>query len=391
MSFLDSIKNLTLNRNRYRTHGEAAIVSCFFNPQRSPYRLVAFNRFYASIKHLNHLILECVIGNTDPQLPESDSIQRVYTENLLWHKESLINLAVSRLPARFKYIFWVDADVLFTNLNWLVDGVAEFECGATILQPFEQCVHLERDQVGLNPGVIESLNKPGQQQRVWRSFSANCVDNDTASRSTNYDIHGHVGFAWGATRELLEAVPLYDRALIGGADHIIAHAAVGQIPHPCIEKSFTEDLAAVYAWSAKFHAAARGRIAYVAGDLYHIWHGDIDKRQYLKRIKEFTPTTKQIRERDKNGLYVTKTGDDAYIRHYFDQREVKAHDDGFMNSMALAYMTDSTFFGAVAGGNPAGAMLGGMMRHTHNEPARHPIHYDAPQTKDAPHASENFS
>jgi hypothetical protein len=37
-------------------------------------------------------------------------------------------------------------------------------------------------------------------------------------------------------------MPLYDRALIGGADHIIAHAAAGQIPHSCITKSFTDNL-----------------------------------------------------------------------------------------------------------------------------------------------------
>jgi hypothetical protein len=172
---------------------------------------------------------------------------------------------------------------------------------------------------------------------MWRSFAANYV---TASLkdSTNYDIHGHVGFAWGSHRSSLEKVPLYDKALIGGADHIIAHAAAGQIPHECITKSFTEDLDEVLAWSKKFYAEMRGRLDYVPGDLYHLWHGNIDKRQYLRRIKEFTPLSKTITERDANGLYVNR-GDDSYMRNYYRQREAVSYsdfdgfDDGFESNM----------------------------------------------------------
>ena len=87
----DLIKNKTVFANKYHTHSEAMIVSCFFNPQNSPYRIKAFKMWYESIKHLNHSIIECVIGDAQPQLEESENIKRVYTENLLWHKEALLN------------------------------------------------------------------------------------------------------------------------------------------------------------------------------------------------------------------------------------------------------------------------------------------------------------
>lgn len=394
-----SLKNALWNRGRYREHPEAVVVSCYFNPQRSPYRTKAFERFYGTIKHLNHLILECVVGDAKPELPENANIQRVYTENLLWHKEALLNLAVSRLPSRYEYVFWVDADVLFTNLNWLTDSVAEFQTGARVLQPFEYCVHLGKDEERPSFDVENYKSRVADKDRVatlWRSFCANAVDRTDWASSNNYNTHGHVGFAWGATREVLETVPLYDRALIGGADHIIAHASVGQIPHPCIEKSFTEDLDAVYSWSRQWYEAIRGHVAYARGDLYHLWHGDIDKRQYLKRIQEFTPSTKRITEKDKNGLYVTKTGDDAYIKSYFKEREVKPSgssgttvvhyphhdgDDGFLTSMALGYMTDSPLIGML-GGNPAGAIVGAAINPGHQH--HNPIHRDT-------NASETFS
>jgi hypothetical protein len=337
------IRNLTVNRNRYREHSEAVIISCYFNPQKSQYRTKAFNTFYDSIKHLNHLIVECVIGDAEPELKSSKNVYHVYTKNLLWHKEALLNLAVTKLPAKYKYVFWVDADVIFTNLNWLVDSVQEFKSGAKILQPFEYCVHLEQDE--LEPSfdvkqeieniriisreysdsrfrMVKSKANP-RHPKLWRSFCANFVDDTCSHTSNDYNTHGHVGFAWGATREVLEKVPLYDKALIGGAYHIIGHSAAGQIPHPCIDKSFTDDLDNVYKWSKEFYNVVNGEIAYTYGNLYHIWHGDIEKRQYLKRIQEFTPETKQIVDKDSNGLYVTKKGDSPYIKEYFEKREVK--------------------------------------------------------------------
>lgn len=383
---------------RYAPHDEAVIISCFFNPMRSPYRLRAFDQFYGTIKHLNHRIVECVIGDTEPQLQPTEFITHVHTESLLWHKETLLNGLVKTLPARFKYVFWVDADVLFTNRNWVVEGVEQLR-QQNIIQPFEYCVHLEKDEESPSFDLGAAKARCGRDDRhksVWRSFCANWRDGLTAARSENYDRHGHVGFAWGARREVLERCPLYDRALIGGADHIIAHAAAGQVPHPCITRSFGDDIAAVEYWSREFHRAVRGRIGYVKGDLFHLWHGDIDKRQYLKRIQDFTPTTRQITQRDSNGLHVATQHDEAYVRRYFHSREVAPynHDDGFIQSMMLGYMTDSGLIGGMAGGNFSGALLGSMMRDTseshhdspvHHEPAPEPEHHHvAPETNATP-------
>lgn len=369
----DFIKNKTVFANKYHTHHEAIIVSCFFNPQQSSYRLKAFNQFYERIKHLNHLIIECVIGDSKAQLAENDNIKRVYTKSLLWHKETLINRAIFQLPPQFKYVFWVDADVIFTNLDWLVDGVESLR-SHQIIQPFEYCVHLDRDQLKptFNLDDLRLNNLPNNiNSKVWRSFCANFV-NTSLWQDQNYNSHGHVGFAWGARREVLEAVPLYDRALIGGADHIIAHAAAGQIPHPCIAKSFTDNLDEVIAWSNQFYQVTQANIGYVKGDLYHLWHGDINKRQYLQRIKDFTRVSNQITRRDRNGLFEADGDDDSYISDYFDLREVSDgqeeeennDDDNLLNSVIVGEVTDSTILGAAISGNMVGAILGENLNNT---------------------------
>lgn len=377
--FVDFLKNNILYRSRYKSHDEAVIITCYFNPTKNPYRLKAFNHFYDSIKHLNHRVIECVIGDSKPELPETKNIKRVFTESMLWHKESLLNTIIKDLPLRFKYIFWVDADVLFTNKNWLVESVEQLKM-VNILQPFEYCIHLEQDQLepdfdvnGATSLLGASASRFGRHPNVWRSFCANAQTASHLACCDNYDLHGHVGFAWGARREVLTACPLYDRALIGGADHIMAHAAAGHIPHSCIVKSFTDDIDAVNEWSKKFYAATHGFVGYAKGNLYHIWHGDLKDRQYLKRIQEFTGTTKTITQQDVNGLY--KTDDDTYVRKYFDKREYRAplvdpktgeinlkYPNEFLDSMVAGYLTNDPLLGAAMGGDIIGGMIGAELR-----------------------------
>lgn len=418
MKLADKFKNVFLYNNKYRTNSEAVIIACYFNPQKNPYRLSAFRTWYESIKHLNHRIVECTIGDSLPELTNEvipANLKTVQTENLLWHKETLLNGLVAELPKQFKYVFWLDTDVIFTNHNWLVEAVEVLKT-KNLVQPFEYCVHLDQDDTTPSFDITHEYefasNPEHRHPKLWKSFGSN-IDTGVSS-DQSYDKHGHVGFAWGARREILDAVPLYDKALVGGADHIIAHAGAGHIPHTCIVKSFTEDLDAVNRWSRKFFAVVRGEIGYVEGDLYHIWHGEIEKRQYLKRIQEHTPEIKNITDKDKNGLYVTK--DDSYVKKYFDHREVKTtekivpkpavrqssnkvvkspknssvtmsqydydrrynayqnqypdRDNSFIDSLIWGYVTDSSLMGGAMGGNFIGGMIGAELRDDMNQPVQ---------------------
>lgn len=333
---LGFFKKLFFGPRGYESHPDAVIVACYFNPGRSEYRKKAFDTWYQSIKHMNHRIVECVIGDGKPELPESEWISVVHTKNLLWHKEALINSVINKLPGRFKYIFWLDTDIIFTNSKWMIEGVEALKT-KKIIQPFEYCIHLDKDEkkpsfdVDHYKKLSDRIHE--RNKKMWRSFASN--HSRGLSGVSNYDIHGHVGLAWGARRSALERIGLYDKALIGGADHIMAHAAAGQIPHQCITKSFTEDIREVENWSRSFFDVMQGLIGYVPGEVYHIWHGDLEKREYLKRIIEFTPMAKQINEKDANGLYVTNDSlHEEYMRNYFSRREVV--DDGWVtNSLQM--------------------------------------------------------
>ena len=200
MKFIDTLKNNFLFGSKYKTDSEAVIIACYFNPQNNPYRLKAFQIWYESIKHLNHRIVECVIGDSQAQLDyiQSPYISKVNTKNLLWHKESLLNKIISELPKEFKYIFWLDADVTFTNKNWLVDSVKKMKEGFNLVQPFEYCIHLDQDQTEPHFDVTHEYeyvsNPKSKHPKMWMSFGANHAKGNSGNE--NYDAHGHVGFAW---------------------------------------------------------------------------------------------------------------------------------------------------------------------------------------------------
>ena len=320
---LKFLKDLLFESNGYSEHPEAVIIACYYNPEKSPYRLKAFNIWYDSIKHLNHRVIECVIGDGKSELPENENISKIHTTTLLWHKEALLNKLVSGLPKKFQYIFWVDTDIIFTNKKWLSEGVEALKT-YKLIQPFEYGIHLEKDENKPSFKADEyrhySDSPTLRNKSMWRSFASNYGRG--LSGDLNYDVHGHVGFAWGARRSVLEKVALYDKALIGGGDHIIAHAAAGQIPHNCITKTFGDQIQEIIDWSENFYIAVSGSIGYIKGDVYHIWHGDRENREYLKRVQEFAPIAKDIVEKDHNGLY--KTNDPVatnYVKDHYKKRE----------------------------------------------------------------------
>jgi len=245
----DFITNLLFNRNRYKANRHAVIIACFFNPQNNPYRLLAFQKWYDSIKHLNYRILECLIGQgAKSQLPKSEFITQCHADSLLFHKEAILNRIVQRLPKQFRYVFWVDADALFTNDRWLTDACDTLENVAPVVQPFETCFHLGK-------GATKP-DAPHDPKKVWDSYGY-CYKIGKDWKSSDFNIHGHTGFAWGARRDVLDRCLFFEQAVIGAGDHILAHATTGDIGGPCIKRAFPDTPNSINEWSFKWFGAVR--------------------------------------------------------------------------------------------------------------------------------------
>lgn len=330
-----------LNNKGYKYHKDVCIIACYYNPLKNPLRKECFDRWYDSIKHLEHRIIELAIGNDDFQIPENKFIERIRSKHNLWYKEQLLNILINKLPEKYKYVFWMDTDIELTNKNWILDSVKLFEKGINVIQPFSICKHLTPESPYLDIKYFDDLSSElsddkikriAKDNKIWRSFSYNASKVGLKRISSNdYDLHGHVGFIWGARLDNLRICDLYEKSLTGGADHIIAHATVGQFNEKDINEVYKDDLVNVLNfmktwWTVHYGSieplgAFRGSLGCVNGELYHHYHGDLDKRDYYNRIKNFTLMSTEIKEKDDNGLFIPTQEATEFYSNYYENRE----------------------------------------------------------------------
>src|SRR5271166_5960967 len=107
------------------------VVTAISNPARYHSRYYLYDKF---AKHLADsgaqlLTIEAVLGRrlhtvTEPDNPWHIQLQ---TEHELWHKENMLNIAISRLPADWRYVAWLDADIEFVRKNWVDETLHQLQ------------------------------------------------------------------------------------------------------------------------------------------------------------------------------------------------------------------------------------------------------------------------
>jgi hypothetical protein len=146
------------------------------------------------------------------------------------------------------------------------------------------------------------------------------------------------GNALAARRELLERHGLYDRCVIGGGDSALLGAAYGV--HEVIAECWRMSPAQsdhYSRWAAGFHSDVKGQVSVLAGEIHHLWHGNLENRRYGRRHLDLEPhhfdPYLDIRlgadaawrwASDKPGLH-------TLLREYFQSR----HEDGRLSTGSI--------------------------------------------------------
>ena len=94
------------------------VVTTYFNPAGYRSRRENYRRFRTALGDLPCLTVECALADQPFELPPSPDVLPLRAHDALWHKERLINLAISKLPRSCHFVAWIDADVLFQRLDW---------------------------------------------------------------------------------------------------------------------------------------------------------------------------------------------------------------------------------------------------------------------------------
>jgi hypothetical protein len=174
------------------------------------------------------------------------------------------------LPSDWKYIAWIDADILFLNENWVQDTKEALE--------YHDIVQLFHTVVNMGPR--------GEAMKTDKSFGY--MHSRSGTSYTTSDKYGfwHPGYAWACTRATWTKMGcLLDWAILGSADRHMALAWIGRVEssrpgnvHPNYIRLLLE-----------FQDKCKGfRLGNIDGTILHEWHGRLEDRKYRERWEILT-------------------------------------------------------------------------------------------------------
>lgn len=309
-----------------RTLPPLYVVTMVSNPQRYNSRYHLYRQFADMCEKAGAVLCtaELAYGHRPFVLTEESNPlhfrYRIDTE--LWHKENMLNLAIQHLPRDWKYVAWVDADIAFTNSNWVNETVQQLQHYG-VVQMFTHAI----DQ---GPTF-----EPIQQHRgfVYGWMQDKSIDPDPGSSYGTGSGTGsmyHPGFAWAARKSVLDVTGgLMDFAVMGSADTYMARGFVGKVEGAfgevgkMVSAGYNES---VRIWQERVNRILQRNVGYVDGTIFHYWHGKKKTRGYFNRNKvlrdsKFDPEFDLVK--DTRGVYrfgrtnnVLRDG----LREYFQSR-----------------------------------------------------------------------
>jgi hypothetical protein len=257
------------------------VVTSFSNPLLWKSRVAVHKQFEDAILKNPNVILttvECAYGERPFQLPPREHVHRVQVraKTIAWIKENLINIGVSRLPPGWKYVAWIDGDVIFRQPGWADAAVNALQL-YDVIQPWS-------DAYDLGPQDEHLASYRG----FCRQYKSGQPMVPTGKNFWTFDggqyYYPHSGYAWCCTRQAFEWLGgLLDIAMLGHGDHHMALSFIGEAKFsmPC---GLTENYErAVYTWQDRAIHHINKNVGFVWGTLEHLWHGRKAQRKYVER------------------------------------------------------------------------------------------------------------
>lgn len=273
------------------------------NPIRFKSRYELYENFRRHIvaAGIKLVVVELAFGDRPHRITydEDKSSIQLRSSHELWHKENLINIAISRLPSDWQYVAWIDADVMFTRPDWANETVQQLQ-HFQVVQMFSEAQDLSptyepmKTVTGLShKGFIYShlSHRPLGYEDCGHEhqFGPNHPVGKKAHHHCYASPYWHPGFAWAARREAIEALGgLFEVAILGASDHHMAWAFFGKCESSIPEKMHPNYKKALQIWQDRATKHIRKDVGFVPGLLLHYWHGKKKDRQYETRWKILT-------------------------------------------------------------------------------------------------------
>ncbi|MGA2408840.1 MAG: hypothetical protein ABSG46_00425 [Candidatus Binataceae bacterium] len=248
------------------------VVTAIFNPIGWGSRVRLYSEFekHMLASGVRLTTVECVLGDRPHVLGGEPGVNYVpvRANTLLWNKENLINIGISRLPEDWKYVAWIDADIKFRRPDWAAATINQLQ-QYEILQPWSDCY---------------DLGPVGQHVEHHRSFCRQWWLGAHVGGGGCYTF-AHPGYAWAATRSAIDALGgLVETAAVGAGDHHMALALVGKVKMSVPGGVTAGYMRPLIQWQQRAGRHINENIGYLDGStIEHSWHGRKDDRKYVQR------------------------------------------------------------------------------------------------------------
>ena len=300
-------------------------ITCYFNPAGYRRRLENYRLFRQRLTVPLVTVELSFDGIFQLQSADADVLVQIQGGDVMWQKERLLNIALKWLPDTCKKIAWLDCDVIFARHDWAEQArraLDEFCLLHLFQERFDLCrdVPLDRFDTRSSNGASPSV--------VYRMIVEGVAPADLLMSHPRQKRTSSNGLAWASRRDLLEAFGLYDACILGSGDRAILCAALGKFEY-CTRALLMNDRRKEHylAWARPYFEAVAGRIGYISGRAFHLWHGEVKDRQYGVRDQslealDFDPFTDI--EVDHSGAWRWSSDKQelhAFVRRYFESRD----------------------------------------------------------------------
>ncbi len=98
-------------------------ITCFFSYTKNSYAIKRYKEFRDNLERQGVRLYTIELAfNNEEYLLDGDIYLRYRTDTVLWHKESLLNSLVKRLPPHIKKVAWLDSDIFIEDDTWALEA-----------------------------------------------------------------------------------------------------------------------------------------------------------------------------------------------------------------------------------------------------------------------------
>jgi len=226
----------------------------------------------------NVTVVECAYGARPWELAGLPGIQHVpvRARTLVWNKECLLNIGISRLSSDASYIGTFDADISFRKRDWAAETIHALQLHP-VVQPWSDAYdlgpHDEHMQAHKSFARQYATGQPvvPQSPTFWKTDGG------------PYD-YPHSGYAWCWTRKVLDDVGgLFELGAMGSGDHHMALGLVGAVEKSLPAGCHPAYIEALQRWQSRALLHVNRKLGFVPVTIEHAFHGSKKSRKYISR------------------------------------------------------------------------------------------------------------